>query len=193
MTSGSRRIPRRKQPSCREEERRTERSSARRQAVEGVAWGLRGDPSPACDAGPDVASAALNGIKDRPRREPSWGPRLERLSGRAARHALDSGPMKIYTRTGDDGTTGLFGGRRVSKTDARVEAYGSVDELNALLGVALASDASPALAWLRELLVSIQNDLFVLGADLATPRGEESSYLPRVQDEQVVELERAID
>jgi len=101
--------------------------------------------------------------------------------------------MKIYTRTGDDGTTGLFGGRRVSKTDARVEAYGSVDELNALLGVALASDASPALAWLRELLVSIQNDLFVLGADLATPRGEESSYLPRVQDEQVAALERAID
>src|SRR6516165_6216385 len=61
--------------------------------------------------------------------------------------------MKIYTKTGDDGTTGLFGGRRVSKTDARVEAYGQVDELNAILGVALASDDSPGLASLRELLL----------------------------------------
>jgi len=101
--------------------------------------------------------------------------------------------MKIYTKTGDDGSTGLFGGRRVSKTDVRVEAYGQVDELNADLGVALASDAEPGLAWLRDLLVSIQRDLFVLGADLATPRGEESSYLPRVQDTHVEALERAID
>jgi cob(I)alamin adenosyltransferase len=101
--------------------------------------------------------------------------------------------MKIYTKTGDDGTTGLFGGRRVSKTDARVEAYGQVDELNAILGVALASDDSPGLASLRELLLQIQRDLFVLGADLATPRGEESPYLPRVQDEHVQALERAID
>ena len=101
--------------------------------------------------------------------------------------------MKIYTKTGDDGSTGLFGGRRVSKTDTRVEAYGAVDELNAVLGVALASDSSPGLAWLRELLVSIQRDLFVLGADLATPKGEESSYLPRVTDAQVEALERAID
>ena len=103
--------------------------------------------------------------------------------------------MKIYTKTGDDGTTGLFGGKRVSKTDARVEAYGAVDELNAVLGVALASDDSPApaLASLRELLQRIQRDLFVLGADLATPRGEESSYLPRIQDEHVQALERAID
>jgi cob(I)alamin adenosyltransferase len=101
--------------------------------------------------------------------------------------------MKIYTKTGDDGTTGLFGGQRVSKTDARVEAYGVVDELNAVLGVALAADDSPKLAPLRELLLSIQRDLFVLGADLATPRGQEASYLPRVQEEQVEALERAID
>jgi cob(I)alamin adenosyltransferase len=101
--------------------------------------------------------------------------------------------MKIYTKSGDDGTTGLFGGSRVSKTDARVEAYGQVDELNAVLGVALASDDSPKLAALRDLLQTIQRDLFVLGADLATPRGEESSYLPRVQEEHVVALERAID
>ena len=101
--------------------------------------------------------------------------------------------MKIYTRTGDDGTTGLFGGRRVSKADARVEAYGTVDELNAALGVALASDQSSDLAWLRDVLLSIQRDLFVLGADLATPRGEESSYLPRIEDAHVQALERAID
>jgi cob(I)alamin adenosyltransferase len=101
--------------------------------------------------------------------------------------------MKIYTKTGDDGTTGLFGGRRVSKTDPRVEAYGIVDELNAVLGVALASNDAPGLASLRELLLSIQRDLFVLGADLATPRGEESTYLPRIQEEHVVTLEHAID
>jgi len=101
--------------------------------------------------------------------------------------------VKIYTKTGDDGTTGLFGGRRVSKTDARVEAYGVVDELNALLGLALASDDSAGLAKVRELLLMIQQDLFVLGADLATPQGEESSYLPRLQDAHVEALERAID
>src|SRR5262245_65247470 len=68
-----------------------------------------------------------------------------------------------------------------------------VDELNALLGLALASDDSAALAKARELLQMIQQDLFVLGADLATPMGEESSYLPRVQDTHVEALERAID
>src|SRR5262245_20965022 len=68
-----------------------------------------------------------------------------------------------------------------------------VDELNALLGLVLASDDSAALAKVRELLQMIQQDLFVLGADLATPQGEESSYLPRVQDTHVAALERAID
>lgn len=99
--------------------------------------------------------------------------------------------MKIYTKTGDDGTTGLFGGRRVPKTDLRVEAYGTVDELNAVLGVALATgEGSIAL---RALLGGIQTGLFVLGSDLATPPGEEASYVPRVSAESVDVLERAID
>ena len=97
--------------------------------------------------------------------------------------------MKIYTKTGDDGSTGLFGGARVRKTDARVEAYGSVDELNAVLGVALAGGAGG----LAEALVGLQRELFVLGADLATPKGQESSYLPRLTPEHVAGLERLID
>jgi len=99
--------------------------------------------------------------------------------------------VKIYTKTGDDGTTGLFGGRRVPKTDLRVEAYGTVDELNAVLGVALATGEGPPA--LRDLLSTIQRELFVLGSDLATPAGEEASYVPRVAAESVEALERAID
>ncbi|MYE46202.1 MAG: cob(I)yrinic acid a,c-diamide adenosyltransferase [Chloroflexi bacterium] len=81
--------------------------------------------------------------------------------------------MKIYTRSGDEGDTGLFGGPRVPKDDARVEAYGAVDELNAALGVAAAGldrDASPDLA---EMLHEIQSTLFDLGGELATPDARE--------------------
>ena len=81
--------------------------------------------------------------------------------------------MKIYTRTGDEGDTGLFGGPRVPKDDARVEAYGAVDELNAVLGVAAAGldpEASPDLA---EMLHEIQSTLFDLGGELATPDARE--------------------
>jgi len=99
--------------------------------------------------------------------------------------------MKIYTKTGDDGTTGLFGGRRVPKTDLRVEAYGTVDELNAVLGLALATGEGPG--ELRDLMLELQRELFVLGSDLATPPGEEASYVPRVQAASVEALERAID
>jgi len=98
--------------------------------------------------------------------------------------------MKIYTKTGDDGTTGLFGGRRVSKTDLRVETYGAVDELNAVLGLAVAGGDE---AGLSAILSRLQRELFVLGADLATPRGEESSYLPRVEAAHVEALEKLID
>jgi cob(I)alamin adenosyltransferase len=73
--------------------------------------------------------------------------------------------VRIYTRGGDSGETGLFGGGRVKKTDLRVEAYGAVDELNAVLGVARAA----GLGALDSLANRIQNELFVLGADLATP------------------------
>ena len=74
--------------------------------------------------------------------------------------------MKIYTRTGDGGDTALFGGTRVRKNDARVEAYGVVDELNAWLGLARAAHVD---ADLDDVLVQIQRDLFALGAQLADP------------------------
>lgn len=76
--------------------------------------------------------------------------------------------MKIYTRTGDDGTTGLVGGVRVSKSDALIEAIGTVDELNAALGFALAADPEPQT---RSILCRAQNALFEIGAELATPPG----------------------
>jgi cob(I)alamin adenosyltransferase len=80
--------------------------------------------------------------------------------------------MKLYTRTGDDGTTGLFGGDRVGKDDPRVEAYGTVDELNATLGLAAAACAGdrPGQIRLREIIGELQSRLFDLGADLATPQ-----------------------
>lgn len=77
--------------------------------------------------------------------------------------------MKIYTRTGDSGSTGLFGGPRVSKDDARIEAYGTVDELNAALGIARASGLSKVI---DQELMQIQNELFAMGAELATPDPE---------------------
>ncbi len=78
--------------------------------------------------------------------------------------------MKIYTKTGDSGETGLFGGSRVSKADPRVAAYGDVDELNAWLGLARASLANvPEAAELESMLVHIQRDLFALGSRLADP------------------------
>lgn len=99
--------------------------------------------------------------------------------------------MKIYTKTGDRGDTGLFGGVRVDKDDARVEAYGSVDELNACVGVARA--ANPP-AEIDGLLEHIQNDLFVLGAELATVPGHEAKLrLALVSPEDVQRLEQAID
>lgn len=100
---------------------------------------------------------------------------------------------KIYTRTGDDGTTGLAGGERVAKTDLRVEAYGVVDEANSFVGVARLSTG--ALPELDAILAGIQNALFDLGADLASPGTPETlGYEPlRVTQKQVDDLERAID
>ncbi len=74
--------------------------------------------------------------------------------------------MKIYTRTGDSGSTGLFGGPRVSKDDCRIEAYGTVDELNASIGVARSAGLDPQV---DAQLARIQHELFSLGAELATP------------------------
>jgi cob(I)alamin adenosyltransferase len=96
--------------------------------------------------------------------------------------------MKIYTKTGDDGQTGLIGGTRVSKAHARVACYGAVDELNATIGWAVvACDVDP---W-REELQQIQNDLFVLGAELATADGNEKMLT--LQSETVTRLESQLD
>ena len=101
--------------------------------------------------------------------------------------------MKIYTKTGDKGTTGLFGGGRVPKDDDRVEAYGGVDELNAIIGAARAAGPMPRV---DEVLVAVQRDLFAIGALLATPNIEkmhEHLAKARIDDERIGQLERAID
>jgi len=98
--------------------------------------------------------------------------------------------MKIYTRTGDDGTTGLLGKARVPKHDARVEAYGSVDELNAVLGVVHAQDVAKLFG---ESIPGFQTTLFQIGAELATTDAEMLARLVRVSDPDVVALEREID
>ena len=99
--------------------------------------------------------------------------------------------MKLYTRTGDDGTTGLFGGDRVSKDDLRIEAYGAVDELNAQMGMILVVCEIPLL---EEHLSPLQSRLFDLGADLATPCGSEhEDKISRMAEENVTNLERSID
>lgn len=103
---------------------------------------------------------------------------------------------KIYTKTGDDGTTGLGSGERRKKFDLRVDAYGTVDETNAAIGMArLSTSADPALADLDTMLMRIQNDLFDLGADLSTPPTDEDlGYEPlRVVEAQVTRLEGEID
>jgi cob(I)alamin adenosyltransferase len=101
--------------------------------------------------------------------------------------------MKIYTRTGDEGGTALFGGGRVGKNHPRVEAYGDVDELNATLGVARAVEMMPRI---DEVLVPIQRDLFAIGALLATPdhqKMREQLSKARIDNDRITELEHAID
>ena len=99
---------------------------------------------------------------------------------------------RIYTRTGDDGTTGLGDGTRVAKFSLRVEAYGTVDETNAAIGLARLSTAGSDL---DGMLARIQNDLFDLGADLCTPdTGKDLGYEPlRIIPAQVSRLEQEID
>ena len=99
--------------------------------------------------------------------------------------------MKIYTRTGDAGETGLFGGARVGKDDPRVEAYGTVDELNSCLGVVRALGASTET---DESLLQIQSDLFTLGAELACAPGKEQKLRMAVLgDADILRLESWID
>ncbi len=101
---------------------------------------------------------------------------------------------RIYTRVGDSGDTGLFGGERVRKDALRVEAYGTVDELNALLGTAVCRAQEGEL---RDQLLAIQSELFTLGADLATPDLEPTQRgrvtIERIGPERVRRLEAAID
>lgn len=101
--------------------------------------------------------------------------------------------MTIYTRTGDTGETGLFGGSRVPKSDARVAAYGDVDELNAVIGVALATDP---VEFEQSLLRSIQRDLFGIGAQLASPNPAKVAKALKKADVapgRIADLERSID
>ena len=97
--------------------------------------------------------------------------------------------MKIYTKTGDKGQTGLFGGTRVSKTHPRVEAYGDVDELVSLLGLTRSYATDQALL---DLLGDIQVDLFLLSSELATPENKKLKG-EILEDEDVIRLEREID
>lgn len=104
--------------------------------------------------------------------------------------------MRIYTRSGDDGDTALFGGGRVPKSDKRVQAYGEVDELNSLVGLAVTSlreselpGSAPRDSDIVSGLRLIQNDLFALGANLATPEGDDSRPRPRTPDVPVKRVE----
>ena len=102
---------------------------------------------------------------------------------------------KIYTKTGDDGTTGLSDGSRVKKYDLRPSAYGDVDELNSFIGLSINSiNKEKKYNFLVEILKKIQNDLFDLGADLSTPFEENPKFEPlRIKESQVLNLENMID
>ena len=101
--------------------------------------------------------------------------------------------MKIYTKTGDAGETGLFGGGRVAKDHSRVQAYGDVDELNSAIGVARATQP---VHFMDEILEAIQRDLFALGGHLATPdpeRVRQALEKAELTTDRVVDFERTID
>ena len=97
--------------------------------------------------------------------------------------------MKIYTKTGDDGSTGLIGGTRVSKSDRRIDCYGTVDELNATLGWANAIAGAEQ----RDRLRRVQEELFVVGAHLAVPDGSAAKGMPALEAAMVARLESEID
>lgn len=98
---------------------------------------------------------------------------------------------KIYTKTGDDGTTALGGGQRVSKDDLRVQAYGTVDELNSQIGVALAYGLTPRLT---ETLPAVQNELFHLGSDLCFLENDKQKYaIPQIEERHIEKLQDLID
>ena len=96
--------------------------------------------------------------------------------------------MKIYTKTGDEGKTSLFDNSRVWKSDERIRSYGAVDELNSSLGIALSLELIPEI---ENILIKIQNDLFIVGADLANPNMSERKI--RTTDKMITFLEQKID
>lgn len=100
--------------------------------------------------------------------------------------------MKIYTKTGDRGDTSLFGGERVQKNHQRINAYGTVDELNAFIGLALTEIKSDEV---RNILIDLQNKLFIVGSDLATPENEKNKKLNiiRTSEEFIKKAESDID
>jgi cob(I)alamin adenosyltransferase len=98
--------------------------------------------------------------------------------------------MKIYTKTGDDGTTSLFGGKRVSKADVRIETYGTVDELNSWIGVIRDQEVNGSR---KEVLVNIQDRLFTIGSILATEPGNTKVKIPGLWETDVQYLEQQID
>ena len=105
---------------------------------------------------------------------------------------------RVYTRTGDRGETALVGGRRVPKDSPRIEAYGTIDELNAIIGIARVFNAErlrkgKAYRWLDGVLRRLQDELFDLGSELATPEDAAYEGMFRVQAAQVTALERLID
>jgi len=96
--------------------------------------------------------------------------------------------LKIYTKTGDDGTTGLQGGTRISKSDLRIQAYGAVDEVNSVLGIILTQSLDSDI---KSLLTQIQNELFVAGSDLSNP--DLSNQKTRITESMILNLESHID
>lgn len=101
---------------------------------------------------------------------------------------------RIYTRRGDSGETSLVGGQRVAKDALRIECYGTVDELNAWVGMARVSSLEhPALGALSEILLRVQHELFNLGSILATMPADVHPRQPRVTDEEILQLEQEID
>ena len=105
---------------------------------------------------------------------------------------------RVYTRTGDKGDTALVGGRRVPKDSPRIEAYGAIDELNSILGLARVFNAEnlkrgKKYRWLDQILRRLQNELFELGSELATPEDAAYEGMFRVGEKEVTALERLMD
>ncbi len=102
---------------------------------------------------------------------------------------------KVYTKGGDKGETSLIGGERVSKADPRLDCYGTIDELNAVIGLVVEALAASPVAGphLTPILRRVQNELFNLGCELATPEAEARAKLPRIEQRHVDALERDID